>query len=253
VLLAVAHGSRDPRSAATVRALARTVGTYAPGLEVRAAFLDLSAPRVDDVLARLHAERHRPVVAVPLLLGRAYHARVDLPGTVARATDRLPGLRVRTADVLGADPGLEALALDRLRAVGADPADPGLGVVLAAVGSSHAPANAAVTGLAREWQARHRCRVEPAFVTGAAPDVPTAIASLIERGVRRVAVASWFLAPGLLPDHVRTLATRAAPGTAVADPLGDDPRVARAILRRYAEQCGARPPAARGPSRGSTA
>lgn len=82
-LLAVAHGSRDPRSAATVRALVTAVRLAAPGTEVREAFLDLSSPKVGERLAELHARGQRQVVVVPLLLGSAYHARVDLPALIA--------------------------------------------------------------------------------------------------------------------------------------------------------------------------
>ncbi len=82
-LVAVAHGSRDPRSAATVAALLDVVRAQRPDLDVRAAFLELSAPRLPDVLAALAAEGHRDAVIVPLLLWSAYHARVDLPGIVA--------------------------------------------------------------------------------------------------------------------------------------------------------------------------
>lgn len=235
-LVVVAHGSRDPRSAATVRALVNVVRAAAPDVDARASFLDLSEPLVGDVLAGLHHEGHRHVVAVPLLLGSAYHARVDLPGIVADVAARLPRLRVSVSGVLGTDPLLEAVTLGRLRDAGAgltDPTDPGLGVVLAAVGSSHAPANDAVAGLARRWAARHDCAVTPAFATATRPDVLSAIANLRARGARRFAVAPWFLAPGLLLDHVHDLAEQAAPGARMAAPLGADPRVAEVVLNRY--------------------
>lgn len=232
-LVIVAHGSRDPRSAATVRALTDVTRAAAPGVDVRAAFLDLSEPSVAEVLTGLHAEGHREVVAVPLLLGRAYHARVDLPALVDEVTSRLPRLSVTIADVLGADPLLEAVALDRLAATGADTADPALGVVLAAVGSSHATANAVVARLGRDWENRHGCLVVPAFASAARPDVPAAVAKLRARGARRFAVASWFLAPGLLPDRIKDLITTAAPGSPVAGPLGAEPRVAEVVLARY--------------------
>ncbi|HKS47782.1 MAG TPA: sirohydrochlorin chelatase [Amycolatopsis sp.] len=221
-LVTVAHGSRDPRSAATIRALARRI----PG--ARVSFLDLSTPLTGDVLRSLHDDGHRAAVVVPLLLGSAYHARVDLPAL----TDRAP-LRVSISDVLGGDPVLEEVALDRLAETGADLSDPALGVVVAAVGSSHAPANAAVTRTARRWQARHGFLATPAFVGGtlAAQDVPTAVARLRARGARRIAVASWFLAPGLLPDRVAAL----APDARVATPLAPDPRIAGLVLRRYGE------------------
>ncbi|OQO89521.1 sirohydrochlorin chelatase [Saccharomonospora piscinae] len=231
-LVVVAHGSRDPRSAATVRHLVALVRDRAGAAEVRTAFLDLSDPPVPAVLADLHAAGHRHVVLVPLLLGSAYHARVDLPSILADVTGEYPGLGVSQAEVLGPDPALRELALDRLRATGVDLADPGLGVVLSAVGSSHAPANEAVARLAREWEARHGCLVSPAFASAAQPDVAAALTALRTRGARRFAVASWFLAPGLLPDRVREAASVArAP---VAEPLGADARVADVVLDRYA-------------------
>jgi sirohydrochlorin ferrochelatase len=227
-LVAVAHGSRDPRSAATVHELSDVVRAAAPGLDVRVAFLDLSAPRLADVLSAVHAAGHDEVVVVPLLLGSAYHARVDIPGALAAAP---PRLRIRLADVLGPDPRLESVALRRLAAVGADPTDAELGVVLAGAGSSHQPANAAVRAVARRWAGRTRWAGSvAAFAAAAEPDVPTAIAALRARGARRIAVGSWFLAPGLLPDRV----SRAAPDALIAAPLGADPAVAQVILARYA-------------------
>ncbi|MEU3275129.1 sirohydrochlorin chelatase [Saccharomonospora sp. NPDC006951] len=233
-LVTVAHGSRDHRSAATIAALADLVRAEAPGLDVREAFLDLSRPGVGEVLAALHAEGHRETIIVPLLLGSAYHARVDLPRIVEDAAVRFPALRVTVSEVLGTSGVLEEVALDRLAAAGADLADPGLGVVLSAVGSSHEPANVAVARMARRWQSRNRCLVTHAFASAAHPDVPAAVAKLRAKGAARFAVASWFLAPGLLPDRVSTLAREAAGPVAFAQPLCPDPRVAGAVLRHYA-------------------
>src|SRR5882757_11237984 len=74
VLVAVAHGSRDPRSAATIAALVEQVRVQRPDLDVRLSFLDLSTPRLPDVLAAVAADGYRQAVVVPLLLGNAFHA-----------------------------------------------------------------------------------------------------------------------------------------------------------------------------------
>jgi sirohydrochlorin ferrochelatase len=232
-LIAVAHGSRDPRSAATVHALLDVVRAAAPDVDVRGAFLDLSAPRLPDVLAAVHADGHRDAVVVPLLLGSAYHARVDVPGAVHDAAQRWPMPRVRVADVLGPDPRLESVALRRLLAEGADPGDDRLGVVLAGAGSSHAPANAAVARVARRWGRTTRWATVAAFAAAAGPDVPAAVATLRARGAERIAIGSWFLAPGLLPDRVTRLAVEHAPDALLAAPLGADPEVADVVLGRY--------------------
>jgi sirohydrochlorin ferrochelatase len=140
-----------------------------------------------------------------------------------------------TSDVLGPDDRLAATALRRLIAAGADPADPELGVVLAGAGSSHAPANAAVHRVARGWSRRTHWQTTAAFAAAGTPGVSTAIATLSARGARRIAIGSWFLAPGLLPDRVERAALAAAPNALLAAPLGADPAVANVVLTRYVE------------------
>jgi sirohydrochlorin ferrochelatase len=242
-LVAVAHGSRDPRSAATVAALVEEVRRQRPGLDVRLSFLDLSAPRLPDVLDAVAADGHRRAVVVPLLLGHAFHARVDVPGAVTTAAARLPGLDITISPVLGGHRGLSEAALRRLSAVlMADPAsrsasagplhDPDLGVVLAAIGSSHAPANAAVAELVAAWTRRFGWHGgSAAFATTTTPTITQAVAELRAAGAGRVAVAQWILAPGLLPDRIVRDADAA--GAVVTDALGTDPGVVRAVLDRY--------------------
>ena len=231
-LVAVAHGSRDPRSAATVAALVREVRRQRPGLDVRLSFLDLSAPRLPDVLDAVAADGHRRAVVVPLLLGHAFHASVDVPGAVAQAAARLPGLDITISPVLGGHDGLSTAALRRLAAAAGPLHDPGLGVVLAAIGSSHAPANAAVADLVAGWTRRFGWHGgSAAFATTTTPTVSEAVAALRDGGAQRVAVGQWILAPGLLPDRIVRDATAA--DATVAAALGPDPDVARAILARY--------------------
>ena len=233
-LVAVAHGSRDPRSAATISALVDEVRRQRPDLDVRLSFLDLSTPRLSDVLSAVAADGHRDAVVVPLLLGNAFHARVDVPGVVARAARRYPRLRLSVAPVLGGDPRLAGAALHRLTRAAGPLDDPELGVVLAATGSSRASANNAVHQLASSWARQHPWRgCLAAFATDVNPSVPEAIARLRTGGAARVAVASWFLAPGLLPARVERAALAADAGVRIAAPLGADASVAAVVVDRY--------------------
>lgn len=101
VLLVIAHGSRDPRHAATVHALVERARSLRPGLRVETGFLDFNAPSVPRVLERLAAEGASDVVALPLLLTRAFHAKADIPAVLRKAP---PRLRIHHADVLGPSP-----------------------------------------------------------------------------------------------------------------------------------------------------
>ncbi|MQA11055.1 MAG: sirohydrochlorin chelatase [Pseudonocardiaceae bacterium] len=232
-LVAVAHGSRDPRSAATVHALLDVLRERRPGVDARASFLDLSAPRLGDVLAALHGDGHRHAVVVPLLLGRAYHARVDIPALIGEAQARLPRLSVCTSDVLGPDESLESTALRRLSEAGVPRHDPELGVVLAGTGSSSQEANAVVDRIAARWESRHGWAGVAAGFAAAEPGLPEAVRRLRERGARRIAVASWFLAPGLLLDRIIEQAGDEDPGAVVAEPLGPAQAIADLVIRKY--------------------
>ncbi|MFJ6937772.1 sirohydrochlorin chelatase [Streptomyces sp. NPDC101132] len=237
-LLVIAHGSRDPRHAATVHALTGLVRELRPGLRVETAYLDFNAPSVPGVLAALHASGVREVVALPLLLTRAFHAKADIPAVLAEATSRLPGLEVRVADVLGPDPLLHAALERRLWEAGLSLADRATtGVVLASAGSSDPEAIAAIAETAREWRLTGWCAVRPAFASAALPTTAEAVRALRAEGVRRVVVAPYVIAPGKLPDRI---AAGAADADLLAPVLGAAPELAALILTRR-DACAAAP------------
>ncbi|MGH4032177.1 sirohydrochlorin chelatase [Actinomycetota bacterium Odt1-20B] len=235
VLLVVAHGSRDPRHAATVHALVREVRARRPELRVETGFLDFNAPSVPQVLESLEADGVREVVALPLLLTRAFHAKADIPAVLREAGARLPRLRIRQAEVLGPSPLLLDALERRLYEAGLTPADKGsTGVVLASAGSSDPEAIAVIAEIAREWRHTGWCAVRPAFASASLPRTEDAVRELRALGVRRVAVAPYVLAPGFLPDRIARGA-EAAGADVLAQTLGPAPEVARLVVQRYTE------------------
>ncbi|MFJ3597473.1 sirohydrochlorin chelatase [Streptomyces sp. NPDC090126] len=234
-LLVIAHGSRDPRHAATVHALTERVRAERPGLRVETAFLEFNAPSVPRVLERLAAQGEGEIVALPLLLTRAFHAKTDIPSVLREARTRLPGLRVRQADVLGPSPLLNATLERRLREAGVRPGDvPRTGLVLAAAGSSDPEAIAVIAEIARELRHTGWCAVRPAFASASLPRTEDAVRALRAEGVDRVAVAPYVIAPGRLPDRIAAGA-EAAGADVVADVLGPAPELARLLLDRFDE------------------
>ncbi len=233
-LIALAHGSRDPRSAKTITALVDVVRSMRPDLRIEPAFLELCKPSFQTVVDRLVRAGFDEIVVVPLLLTEAYHAKVDVPSAIELAIERHPGLRVRATNVLGLEQAFlevldirmrEALKDARIRELDA--------LVLAAAGSSDPLANQAVARLARVWGTRHKLPVTAAFASSAPPATGEAVRAFRGEGRRHIAVASLFLAPGFLPDRAAELATEAG-AIAVSEPLGAHPVLARTILARYA-------------------
>ncbi|MDX3639284.1 sirohydrochlorin chelatase [Streptomyces sp. MB09-02B] len=229
-LLVIAHGSRDPRHAATVHALVERVRATRPGLRVETGFLDFNLPSVRGVLESLAAEGVRDVVALPLLLTRAFHAKADIPAVLREAP---PALRIRQAEVLGPSPLLLSALERRLYEAGLRPADrSSTGVVLASAGSTDPEAIAVIADIAREWRHTGWCAVRPAFASASLPRTEDAVRELRALGCARVAVAPYVIAPGRLPDRI---ARGAAGADDLAGVLGPAPEVARLLLRRYDE------------------
>ena len=270
-LVAIAHGSRDPRAGATVTELLgvareRAATRGLAGLDIRTAFLDHAPPTPMQVLSGLAGEasrggsagpggrppgaprsalraeagqagqgRHRPpLIVLPLLLTAAYHSGTDIPGLLDEAQAALPGLRIRYGAPLGPHPGLLRALDRRLAEAGQDLAQAGqTAVVLAAAGSSHPAANAVIAQLAADWQATRGWQaVRPAYASAASPTPEQAVAGLIRDGARRVVVASYLLAPGRFADQVAGRSL-ATGAAAVSAPLGAAPEVAEVLLDRY--------------------
>ena len=233
-LVAVAHGSRDPRAARTVTDLLARVQRRVPESPVHAAYLDFTAPGPETKLRELARLGVREVVVLPLLLTVGYHSRVDIPAAVAAVQADIPDLAVHYGQTLGPDPLLLAGLERRLRAQGVVPGGPGTAVVLAAAGSSDSDAVATIEASAREWRRRGWGDVRPAYASAARPTIGEAVAAMRAQGARRVAVAPYFLAPGLLPDRARS-----AGADIVAGVLGTAPEVVEVVLARWRAAAGA--------------
>jgi len=232
-LVALAHGSRDPRSAASITALVDAVRSMRPDLKVERAFLDLSKPSLDTTIDRL-SRKHEEIVVVPLLLTEAYHAKVDVPSAVSAAQARHPEVRIRATPILGLEARfLEVLDLRMREALASARARELDALVLAAAGSSDPLANQSVARLARLWGSHHKLPVTAAFASTSPPATGEAVRAFRKEGRRHIAVASLFLAPGFLPDRAAELALEAG-AVAVSEPLGAHPEIARTVLARYA-------------------
>ncbi|MFQ6327473.1 sirohydrochlorin chelatase [Nocardia sp. CWNU-33] len=263
-MIAVAHGSRDPRSAATMSDVVALIAAARPDVDVRLAFLDLSTPSVEQVVDAVAADGHTHAVVAPLLLGNAFHARIDLPGLLDTARTRHPRLHLTQADVLGPDPrlvaalrdrALEALASHptgaphladghpvsgtRLRHIATDAHDgvplstrtellARVGIAVAAVGSSSGAANGRTALVAQRLSAVTGWRTEICFAT-TEPGVTEAVSRLRSRGADHVLVVPWFLAPGLLTDRLAA----GAPELVHAEVIGAHPALADIVWNRY--------------------
>jgi sirohydrochlorin ferrochelatase len=228
-VLLLSHGSRDPRAAHAVAGLATAVAERT-NCEVYAAHLGFTTPTPDVALRRLADDGFRAVRIVPLLFTPGYHSTHDVPLAVelSAVTNRM---NVSVASPLLAGQGdqrellLVALA-DRLLQAGADEYVDGL--VLASAGSSSKKARLCLESLARDLERSQGVPVELAFASAGTPSPTQALEALSDKGVRRPAVASLFVASGRLSDSV----VAACADLPVAQPLGATPAFVELLVAR---------------------
>jgi sirohydrochlorin ferrochelatase len=233
VLIALAHGSRDPRSARTVRDIVKATRALRSDLPIEVAFLDHNSPDLPTVVERLVRRGHTEMVVVPLFLTQAYHVNVDIPVVIERAQEQHPGISLRVSQVIGTDPILlsildqrmrESLRSARVRELDA--------LVMVSAGSSDSAANTTIAKLAQVWGGRHHLPTSVAFASASPPSTGEAVREWRRRGRRHVAVGSFFIAPGTLVDHAGELALEAG-AVAVSAPLGPHEEISRLVLARY--------------------
>lgn len=235
-LAAVSHGTSNPAGQAVVARLGADVAAEASarGLteHTRLGHVDVQDPDVGATLAAL--PEGLPAVVAPVLLSAGYHVNVDL----ARETADV-GREVTITGALGPDDRLVELLVERLRQAGADPqADT---IILGAAGSSDAAAVEDCRDMADRLAVRLGVEVQAAFLAAVEPRVRDAVAAARRnRPARRVAVASYLLAPGYFQDLLESAGADLAAAPLLPAPAGEEapaspPQLVEILLDRYAE------------------
>lgn len=207
----LAHGSPDPRHAATLEGLRSRVEAplrAAGHGETYLTYLEHDRPGPAELAPRLVG----PATVLPLLITPAYHARVDVPAAV-RALEAA-GAGARVVPALGGHPLLLDAVAERLRAAGHGPDGP---VLLVAGGSSSGEAGRSLSRLLEAHPRRGWS------TTTLADSRPVALHGRV--------VVPVTLAEGVLHDKVGALAAGAG-SPFVPGGLADTAAVAQLVLHR---------------------
>lgn len=209
-LVLAVHGTRSALGTRVSMELAEAVA-QASGADVRLGWVDIHTPTLTDTLRELGE-----AIVVPAFLTAGYHVTSDIPAAIAAAGGRATATPLIGADVLPA-------VLDRLEAVGDFDA-----LVVAGAGSLRPRAVAEVHAVTRALAGAVDRPALAGFVTAASPAVPESVAKLRAAGHRRIAIASYLLAPGRFSEQLAH-----AGADAVSEPIGVHPLLVDAIADRW--------------------
>ncbi len=113
-ILVVAHGSRRKETEETFN---RVVDRVRRDLDVpvETAFMEFSERSIRWGLESLAGRGLKDILVLPYFLFEGMHIRKDIPEEIGEFSKEHPGVQVTLGDVLGDDPRLSGLLLDRIR------------------------------------------------------------------------------------------------------------------------------------------
>lgn len=249
-VVVVGHGTADATGAAETAEVAALAAALFPGVPVELGFLEVIEPTIAAAVDRLAARGCREVVAAPLLLFAAGHARRDVPEALAAAA-AAAGVAARQAEPLGLHEAIVALSVRRRReSLAALPPVPAAETVLAVLGRGASDPGAIdrLRGFAAasldadgDWRPS---RIEFGFAAAARPTLDEALAAAAGPGPRRVVVQPHLLFRGHVEEQVAAAVARARAGWPRIEwvevgRLGADRLVARALVERAREAASA--------------
>ena len=215
-VLLVGHGTRSELGWRQCQALADEI---AAGLDPRLfaaelAYLEMAAPTIDQVVARLVEQRVERMIVVPLLLFAAGHAKEDVPAAVRSALDAVGAadLPLLQSEPLGLQESIIELAANRFR----EAADPQISpaetcLLLIGRGSRDAEATADMRQLGELLHQRLGIgQTQVGFLAMAEPSAQDVIQATLKSSYRQVVVQPHLLFHGELLDRLQAYVEAAA-------------------------------------------
>ncbi len=237
------HGSADREGAEEFVQVVEAVRAESQ-LPVEAGFLEFFGPvlhSIEEAIDAVAASGAERVLAVPVLLFYAGHAKYDMPGQIVTGRGRHPRLDLRAAPPFGTQELLLEIIEQRIRELEerlGPTAREETSVLLVGRGTSDPEANADFYKIGRLiWERNEYAAIECCFIAMTQPGVPEGIERCVRLGARRVLVVPYFINTGVLVKRIeqKALAAREQhPGVeiAVGEHFGAHPKLVRLILDR---------------------
>lgn len=242
-VLLIGHGTRDSDGTRQFFELGEHLIARLSPVPVEPCLLELQPPTIEQGWATLVQRGVRRVIAAPLLLFSAGHAKSDIPDALNACLQASPGMTWRESRPLSRAPELLSLLLKRLDASLSQSAVPMGNTAIVMVGrGSFDPCAQADMKLLTHWVAgqRRASIVRTAFYAMAEPRLPAVLSEVASLpSIKTVIVHPHLLFEGSLYQSILKQMAEAAEAFPskrfiASSYLGPEPEVADAIIRRLA-------------------
>lgn len=235
-VLYICHGSRVFAGQEAALEFIERAKVYVDAEIQEACFLELAAPSIEQGIAACIRQGARSIVAVPLLLLTAGHAKVDIPVAIKTALEKHPGIEVSYGEPLGVHPRIIDVLSRRIEEV-ATP-KPDATILLVGRGSSDPVVHdyfAEIIQLLRRKTGINKIQVS--FLAACEPYFEPKLSEILAEDVGEVFVLPYLLFTGILMGDMKQHIQELTPQVDVhlCDSLGYAPEIADILAERVSE------------------
>ncbi len=112
-VVVVGHGSKSPDARAEFLKTVEAVRASSNFADVRAAFMELSEPSIEDTFEQAVAEGYTEFLVVPYFLFTGNHIKHDIPLIIELQRARFPNIKIKFGKPIGFEPSLADILVKR--------------------------------------------------------------------------------------------------------------------------------------------
>ncbi|GAB6255370.1 MULTISPECIES: CbiX/SirB N-terminal domain-containing protein [Peribacillus] len=241
-ILYICHGSRVKEASAQAIDFIKVCMQAQPNSIQEYCFLELETPTIEEAYDRCVQKGATRIIAIPVLLLTAVHAKHDIPVILNQMKERYPAVELKYGRPIGVSDKMVDILVERLEETNVRVTEDSL-VLLVGRGSSDPDVKRDLSRLADLLRNRFpKIRVQECYLTAATPSFGEALELAGESRSNQVFIIPYLLFTGLLmqsiENSIKKLQKKGKQKIILCRYLGYHPKIEQAISERIQEVSG---------------
>ena len=235
----ICHGSRIPSACEEAISFVQQCMKNRPETIQEYSFLELAEPTIEVAYKRCVERGATSIIAVPILLLTAVHAKTDIPEILSVLQSQFPRVRLQYSQPIGVHPKMVDIIVERIIKTDQLMTNNSL-ILLVGRGSSDQDVKWDLQEIGRRLSSRlHGIRVEDCYLTAAEPSFQKMIDHSLLSEVDTVFVMPYLLFTGILmkdiEKKIESVTAISKSNYVLCNYLGYDPKIESVLTERIDE------------------
>lgn len=238
-VLYICHGSRLKKAQEEAAAFVHSCMLENPVPIQEYGFLELAAPTIEHGFRKCIEKGATKILAVPVLLLTAGHAKLDIPLEMERLKQQFPSVEVVLGNPIGVHPDISQLLIERISETNELVSDDTM-ILIVGRGSSDPDVKRDLMRIAKDLQLESGIKnVEGSFLVAASPSFEESLQDAVNSSCQKIVVIPYILFTGLLMSKmaktIQSYSEKTNKQIILGNYLGYHPILSAILLKRVEE------------------